>query len=226
MQRDGTVAPSPGQSVGSIVYVIDDDESVRFALGMLLRSTGVRAEVFEGQQQFLDFPKPDIPSCVLLDVRLHGESGLIVHEELVRHGLHMPVIFITGHGDISMSVKAMKAGALDFISKPFREQDILDAVSNAIKHDTGRRSSARQLAELRKNYEDLTPREREVVALVAAGYMNKQIASSMDISEITVKIHRGQAMKKMRSKSVADLVRKAEMLGLNESLKLDDEPRE
>ncbi|WP_254700340.1 response regulator transcription factor [Trinickia violacea] len=197
-----------------MVYVLDDDQSIRLSLSSLLRSVGLNVEVFESSEQFLAFPKREVPSCLILDVRLHGESGLTFQEELAKSGRRMPIVFITGHGDIAMTVKAMKAGALDFFAKPFRDQDILDAVTQALAHDAERLAAEHSTDELRTSYASLTPREQEVMAFVVAGLMNKQIASEMNLSEITVKIHRGQAMKKMAARSVADLVRKAEAIGV------------
>ncbi|AXF04237.1 MULTISPECIES: response regulator transcription factor [Paraburkholderia] len=198
----------------SIVYVVDDDDSMRAAVTMLLRSVGLRVEAFGSAQEFLSLDKPDIPSCLILDVRLKGQSGLAVQEQIAAGNVHVPIIFMTAHGDIAMSVKAMKAGAMDFLAKPFRDQDMLDAVATALAKDEERRKSERSVSDLRKRYESLTPREREVMAFVASGLMNKQIAAEMNLSEITVKIHRGQAMKKMESRSLADFVLKAEALGV------------
>ncbi|ACC74765.1 response regulator [Paraburkholderia phymatum] len=198
----------------SIVYVVDDDDSMRAAVSMLLRSVGLRVEAFASAQEFLSFDKPDMPSCLILDVRLKGQSGLAVQEQIASGDVHVPIIFMTAHGDIAMSVKAMKAGAMDFLAKPFRDQDMLDAVASALAKDEERRKSERSVSDLRRMYESLTPREREVMAFVASGLMNKQIAAEMNLSEITVKIHRGQAMKKMESRSLADFVLKAEALGV------------
>ena len=204
-------------SVGqSIVYVVDDDESMRTAIDMLLRSVGLRVQSFASAQEFLAFDKPDVPSCLVLDVRLKGQSGLAVQEQIAAADLHLPIIFITAYGDIAMSVKAMKAGAVDFLAKPFREQDMIDAVTSALARDEQCRGEVRSLAVLRRLYAALTAREREVMAFVASGLMNKQIAAAMNLSEITVKIHRGQAMKKMEARSLADFVRKAEALGITE----------
>jgi FixJ family two-component response regulator len=198
----------------AIVYVVDDDDSMRAAVGMLLRSVGFRVEAFASAQEFLSFAKPDIPSCLILDVRLKGQSGLAVQEQIATGDVRVPIIFMTAHGDIAMSVKAMKAGAMDFLAKPFRDQDMLDAVASALAKDEERRKADRSVSDLRRCYESLTPREREVMAFVARGLMNKQIAAEMNLSEITVKIHRGQAMKKMESRSLADFVLKAEALGV------------
>jgi FixJ family two-component response regulator len=205
---------SAGDGKLSVVYVVDDDESIRLALGSLLRSVGLRVETFESLQAFLAFRKYDSPSCLILDVRLRGESGLAFQEEAAKLGLRMPILFMTGYGDIAMSVKAMKAGALDFLPKPFRDQDMLDAVAHALARDGERLAAEQSVAALRTAYDSLTPREREVLEFVVAGLMNKQIASEMNLSEITVKIHRGQAMRKMAARSVAELVRKAEALGV------------
>lgn len=199
-------------NMSPVVYILDDDESMRKALGALLRSVDLRAEAFATPKEFLDFPKCGGPSCLILDVRLRGESGLTFHQEIAKTGLQIPVLFITGHGDIQMSVKAMKAGARDFFPKPFRDQDMLDAVAEALKHDVERIAAEQSLAAVRSAYESLTPREKDVLGYVLAGLMNKQIAAEMDLSEITVKIHRGQMMKKMESRSVAELVRKAEAI--------------
>lgn len=198
-----------------VVYVVDDDEAMRLALGGLLRSVGLHVETFESSQDFLAFPKADAPSCLVLDVRLRGESGLAFQEQIAKCGVCMPIVFMTGHGDIAMTVKAMKAGAVDFFAKPFRDQDMLDAVANALARDGERLAAEQSIAALRAAYDSLTPREREVMGFVVAGLMNKQIASELNLSEITVKIHRGQVMKKMAARSVADLVRKSESLGVN-----------
>ena len=198
----------------SVVYVIDDDESMRVALIELLESVGLRVETFASSQEFLVFPKHDAPSCLILDVRLRGESGLAFQQELAKSSLRMPILFMTGHGDMEMSVKAMKAGAMDFFAKPFRDQDMLDAVDQALKRDSERLEAEQSTAALRAAYDSLTPREKEVMAFVVKGLMNKQIASEMHLSEITVKTHRGQAMKKMSARSVADLVRKVETLDI------------
>ena len=198
-----------------VVYVVDDDESMRFAVGTLLRSVGLHVETFESSADFLAFPKYDAASCLILDVRLRGESGLSFQEQIAKSGVRMPIVFMTGHGDIPMTVKAMKAGAVDFLPKPFRDQDMLDAVTNALARDDQRLAVEQSIAAIRVAYDSLTPREREVMGFVVAGLMNKQIASEMNLSEITVKIHRGHVMKKMAVRSVADLVRKSESLGVN-----------
>lgn len=187
---------------------------MRLALSELLLSVGLHVESFASSQEFLAFPKHDRPSCLILDVRLHGESGLAFQQELANSSLRMPVLFMTGHGDIEMTVKAMKAGALDFFPKPFRDQDMLDAVDRALRRDSERLEAERSTVALRAAYASLTPREKEVMAFVVKGLMNKQIASAMHLSEITVKVHRGQAMKKMSARSIVDLVRKAEAIGV------------
>ncbi|NUT77822.1 response regulator transcription factor [Pseudomonas sp. C1C7] len=196
----------------SIVYVVDDDASIRDALSNLLRSAGMRVETFASTAEFLQRSKTDGASCLVLDVRLQGSSGLDFQRQLVDSHSSIPVIFITGHGDIEMSVKAMKAGAVDFLAKPFREQDLLDAVSAALQADIKRREVERQTSNLHADYQSLTPREKEVMALAVKGLMNKQIAGQMNLSEITIKIHRSHAMKKMHAKSFAELVRMAEAL--------------
>ena len=198
-----------------VVYVVDDDESMRRALVNLLRSVGLRVETFESSGNFLAFPKYDAPSCLILDVRLRCENGLAVQEHIVKSDVRMPIVFMTGHGDIAMTVKAMKAGAVDFLAKPFRDQDMLDAVANALARDDERLAAEQSIAALRVAYDSLTTREREVMGFVVAGLMNKQIASEVNLSLISVKVHRGHLMKKMASRSVADLVRKSESLGVN-----------
>jgi FixJ family two-component response regulator len=197
-----------------IVFVVDDDESVRTALGNLFRSVGLRVEVFGSAAELLRSKLPDVVSCLVLDVRLPGLSGLDFQAELAKADLHIPIIFMTGHGDVPMSVKAMKAGAIDFLTKPFRDQDMLDAVTGALERDRTRRESERTVSELRTRFETLSPREREVMGFVTAGLMNKQIADEVKLSEITVKIHRGHVMKKMGARSLADLVRMAEALDI------------
>jgi len=197
-----------------IVFVIDDDASMREALQSLFRSVGLRVEVFGSASEFLQSKLPDVAGCLILDVRLPRLSGLEFQAELVKAGIHIPIIFMTGHGDVPMSVKAMKAGAVDFLTKPFRDQDMLDAVEMAIERDRKRRVGAKALSGLEARFAVLTSREREVLALVTAGLMNKQIAAEIGIAEITVKIYRGNVMKKMGAKSLADLVRMAETLGI------------
>ncbi|MGD8217992.1 response regulator transcription factor [Pseudomonas thivervalensis] len=202
---------------GSIVFVVDDDASMRDALSNLLRSVGIRVETFASTADFLRQPKPECPSCLVLDVRLQGASGLDFQAQLAESNSNIPIIFITGHGDIEMSVKAMKAGAVDFLAKPFREQNLLDAVSAALQTDVRRRQVEQQFSDLHARYQTLTVREKEVMGFAVTGLMNKQIAGQMNLSEITVKIHRAHAMKKMCAKSFADLVRMAEALGTGQS---------
>jgi FixJ family two-component response regulator len=197
-----------------LVFVVDDDDLVRRALANLFRSVGLRVEAFGSTSEFLQSKLPDTASCLVLDIRLPGLSGLDFQTELAKANIHIPVIFLTGHGDIPMSVRAMKAGALDFLTKPFRDQDMLDAVARAIERDKGRRRDEKSLSSLRGLFDALTPREREILALVAGGLMNKQIAGEIGLAEITVKIHRGHIMKKMGAKSLADLVIMAETLGI------------
>jgi RNA polymerase sigma factor (sigma-70 family) len=200
------------EAVAPVVIVVDDDPSVREALESLLRSVGLRVVTFGSVQDFLAADRPDGPSCLVLDVRLPGKSGLELQDELTRAGDHLPIIFITGHGDIQMSVQAMKAGAAEFLTKPFRDQDLIDAIQAAIARDRARREQEEVLTDLRQRFETLTPREREVMALVVAGRRNKEIASEIGVSEITVKVHRGQVMRKMRPRSLADLIRMADRL--------------
>jgi FixJ family two-component response regulator len=203
---------------GPVIYIVDDDNAVRVALGSLMRSVGLRVEVFESPDEFLRFPHSAGPSCLILDVRLRGKSGMALHQEIVNSGMRIPVVFMTGHGDIEMGVKAMKAGALDFFAKPFKDQDMLDAVAHALAQDTERLAAETALAGLRDSYQSLSPREKEVMAFVLSGLLNKQIASEMNLSEITVKVHRGQVMRKMKARSMPDLVRKAESLGIEPCL--------
>jgi FixJ family two-component response regulator len=198
----------------AIVFVVDDDPSMRKALTNLFRSVGLRAEVFGSAREWLESKLPEVASCLVLDIRLPGLSGLDFQAELVKANIQIPIIFMTGHGDIPMTVKAMKAGAIDFLTKPFRDQDMLDAVAIAIERDRARRKEQKIVAELRAVFETLTTRERDVLALVASGLMNKQIAAEIGLAEITVKIHRGHLMRKMGARSLADLVRMAEMLGI------------
>jgi FixJ family two-component response regulator len=197
-----------------IVYVVDDDASMREALGNLFRSVGLRVEVFASAPEFLQSKHPDVASCLILDIRLPRQSGLDFQVDLAEAGILIPIIFMTGHGDIPMTVRAMKAGAVDFLTKPFRDQDMLDAVTAAIERDRSSRNEAKILSDLKARFVNLSAREREVMALVTTGLMNKQIAAEIGIAEITVKIHRGHIMRKMAAKSLADLVKMAQALGL------------
>lgn len=197
-----------------VVFVVDDDASVREALSSLFRSVGLHVELFVSAADFLHTNPSAGPSCLVLDVRLPGLSGLDFQTELARSNMHIPVIFITGHGDIPMTVKAMKAGAVEFLTKPFRDQDMLDAVQLALAKDRVRRESETTTSNLRASFQKLTAREQEVLALVTSGLMNKQIAAEIGISEITVKLHRGNAMRKMGARSLADLVTMAGILGV------------
>lgn len=199
-----------------LVYIVDDDAPLRESLGSLLRSLGLQVKLFGSVTEFMQHERADLPSCLVLDVRLRGTSGLDFQNDLAAAQISLPIVFMTGHGDIAMTVRAMKAGAVDFLSKPFREQDLIDAVSTALARDKAQRESRRSTEELRGRYATLTPREKTVMALAASGLMNKQIAGEIGLSEITVKIHRGQAMRKMFARSFADLVRMAEALRVHQ----------
>jgi FixJ family two-component response regulator len=197
-----------------LVFVIDDDASMRTSLSSLFRSVGLKVEVFDSASDFLKTGRPDAASCLVLDVRLPGVSGLDFQGELAKANIRIPIVFITGHGDIPMTVKAMKAGAVEFLTKPFREQDLLDAVRLGLERDRTRRAGEAVVSELRGKFEALTSREQEVMGFVTSGLMNKQIAADLGVSEITVKVHRGNVMRKMGAKSLADLVRMADVLGI------------
>jgi FixJ family two-component response regulator len=195
-----------------VVFVVDDDASVCAALKSLFGSVGLRVETFGSAPDFLDRRLPDAPSCLVLDVRLPGLSGLDFQAELTKADIRIPIVFVTGHGDIPMTVRAIKAGAVEFLTKPFRDQELLDAVQLGLKRDRARREDERATADLRARFAALTPREKEVISLVGTGLMNKQIAGDMGVSEITVKVHRGNAMRKLGAKSLADLVKMMDAL--------------
>ena len=197
-----------------VVFVIDDDASLRRAIQRVLGSVGLHVELFGSAREFLAASRPDVPSCVVLDIRLPGMSGLDLQRELTSAGIHIPLIFITSYGDIPMSVRAMKAGAVEFLTKPFRDQDLLDAIQLALKRDKLRREREADVQSLRERFASLTPREREILPLVVSGLLNKQIAASIGTSEATVKVHRSQLTRKMGAQSLADLVRMAERIGI------------
>lgn len=199
----------------SVVFVIDDDAAMREALESLFRSVGLQVKVFASAPEFLESKRPDAASCMVLDVRLPGPSGLDFQVELAKANVHIPIVFMTGHGDIPMTVRAMKAGAVEFLPKPFRDQDMLDAVQAGLERDRQRRNDANDVSRFKSSYDSLTPREQEIMGFVTSGLMNKQIAGKMGISEITVKVHRGSVMRKMGAKSLAELVRMAQSLGVH-----------
>jgi len=198
-----------------VVYVIDDDDLVRGSLGDLFRTVGLRVESFGSAQEFFQCERPDAPGCIVLDVRLPGASGLDLQRTLTELSIELPVIFISGHADISMSVRALKSGAIEFLTKPLREQDLLDAVQAGVERDRARRLQGQRVTELRERFMSLTPREREVMTLVVTGRPNKQIAAQLSLSETTVKVHRSQVTRKMQARSLVDLVRMADQLGIS-----------
>jgi FixJ family two-component response regulator len=205
--------PGP-QQTSVLIAVVDDDTSVRKGLGRLIRSLGWRAETFASAQEFLDHPRTEAPSCLVLDLQLPGLSGLDLQKQMTEAGLEIPIVFLTGHGNIPTSVKAMKAGAIEFLTKPVDEQDLIKAIQEAIEQDRRTRQQAAEMGELRGRYESLTAREQEVMQMVISGLLNKQIAADLNIAEDTVKFHRGHIMRKMSADSLADLVRMAESLGI------------
>jgi RNA polymerase sigma factor (sigma-70 family) len=198
----------------STVYVVDDDPSVRRAIKRLVESVGLEVELFESPQEFLSGRHPDVTSCLVLDIRLPGFSGLDFQRQLAQANIPIPIIFITAHGDIPMTVRAMKAGAVEFLTKPFRDQDLLDAIQAGLERDRERREREAEIVVLRERFESLTPREREILPLIVSGLLNKQIAAEIGTSETTVKVHRGQLMRKMAAESLPDLVRMAEKIGI------------
>jgi FixJ family two-component response regulator len=204
-------------SEGPLVYIIDDDQDIRLSLDSLFRSVGMKSAQYGSAREFLDAKRPDTTSCIVVDVRLPGLSGLDFQDQLTRNGSTIPIVLMTGHGDIPMTVRAMKAGAVDFLAKPFRDQDMLDAVSSALEIDRQRREGDGELSALKARYNDLSPREKQVMELVTTGLMNKQVAGKLSLSEVTVKIHRGSAMRKMEARSLADLVKMAELLKIHET---------
>ncbi|MGC1559724.1 MAG: response regulator [Bradyrhizobium sp.] len=198
-----------------VIFVVDDDASAREGIEDLLQSVGLRVMTFRSPQEFLEGARPDAPGCIVLDVRLPGTSGLEFQKMLIDAGIHLPVIFVTGHGDIPMSVMAMKSGAIEFLTKPFREQSLLDAINAGIEKDRQRRDGLKLVLELQQRFQRLTPREREVFALIVTGRPNKQVAAELGLSEMTVKVHRSQVTKKMRATSIVELARIADRLGLS-----------
>ena len=218
MTSEGLEPADSGAGDEATVLIVDDDAALRSALGSLFRSVGMNVALFASAADLLEFRLPDAPCCLVLDVRLRGPSGLDLQSRLAQMGVRIPIIFMTGYGDIAMTVTAMKAGAEDFMAKPFRDQDLLDAVAAALEKDRQRRERMHKTEELRASYRTLTPREAEVMSLAVAGLLNKQIAAEIGISEVTVKIHRGQAMRKMKARTFAELVLMAQELGLCKAL--------
>ena len=212
-------------AIDCVVFVIDDDVSVRASLKSLFESVGLHVQLFESADAFLQSERPDLPCCLVLDVRMPGLSGLEFQSELAKAGTDVPIIFMTGHGDIPMTVQAMKAGAVEFLTKPCRDQELLDAVRSAIEGHRARRKEGKHIALLREQFASLTAREKEVVGFVTAGLLNKQIAAELDISEVTVKMHRGNIMRKMQARSLADLVRMADLLGVSRSRPAHPRPK-
>jgi len=212
--RDDAAIPHDVSGSRQVVIVVDDDESMRVAMTYLFRSMDIAVKVYRSAAELLGSELPDMPRCLVLDIRLPGVNGLDLQDQLARQGVRIPIVFMTGHGDIAMSVRAMKAGAVDFLTKPFRDQDMLDAVMRALEEDRRWRRSECAFSELRSRYATLTPRQSEMFRSVTSGLLNKQIAGMLDVSEVTIKIHRGIMMKKMGARSVADLVRMAEALGI------------
>jgi FixJ family two-component response regulator len=202
------------KTAGPIVFVVEDDSSMREALTDLISSVGLLVEPLKSAREFLERQRPDVPACLVLDVRLPGLSGLDLQRELVRTEAPIPIIFVSGHGDIPMSVRAIKEGAVDFLAKPFRDQDLLDAIQHALEIDRAARQERTMVAEVRRRYESLTKREGEVMRLVVSGLLNKQIAGELGSSEVTVKMHRGQVMRKMKAQSIVQLIRMAEKVGI------------
>lgn len=198
-----------------IIFVIDDDPAVREALDSLFRSVGLSARLFASTDEFLQSKRPDVPGCLVLDVRLPGLSGLDFQREMTGSGVHLPIIFISGHGDVPMSVRAMKAGAIEFLTKPFQDEDLLNAIQAGFERDRARRRKEADVAALKASFDTLSPREKEIMALVVAGQLNKQIAAKLGLSEITVKVHRGQVMRKMQARSVVELVRISDRLAVS-----------
>jgi FixJ family two-component response regulator len=212
LSRSGTSPKAAGEG-RPVVFVIDDDRSVRDALEDLCESVGLRVRSFGSTQQFLQSERPDAPSCIVLDINMPGGNGLDFQGELARSNIQLPIVFITGYGDVPMSVRAMKAGAIEFLTKPFSDRDLLDAIRGGLEQDRVRREDATAVAALRARFEALRPREREVMVLAASGRLNKQIAAALDLSLITVKVHRGRAMRTMQARSLAELVRMVDKLG-------------